>query len=96
MSTRESSLGANIKKKLKDEGFFVIKIHGTVYSVMGFPDYIAMRKYRQMVFIETKSGSRLTKIQRRIHGIIEAIGFHVVVTSDSKKHTIDHIIEQAG
>ena len=76
---KEASLVRWFRKRLEGLGFFTIKFHGSVFSMAGFPDVLALRNGKAW-FIEAKvPGNEPTKIQAYMLRTLALFGCQVSV-----------------
>jgi Holliday junction resolvase len=84
MSQPESKLSRQIMKRLRLEGYFCFKVHGSETMMAGLPDIIVCAK-GLFIGLETKmpgKESHTSPIQERVHFLInEAEGLATVVSS---------------
>lgn len=73
----ESAIQSKIMKRLRAEGWFVIKI--IVANMSGLPDLLAL-KPTAVLFVEVKRpGKKPSAIQEHMHAKLRALGFRVEV-----------------
>lgn len=77
---QEKALQSKIIRWLKDNGAFVVKQHGGVYTEVGIPDLVCCYKGRFIAFELKVKNNTTTKIQdfkidriRKVGGIAEVI-----------------------
>ena len=79
----EQQIQTKIRKRLKTEGWYVIKLIKT--SVSGIPDLLCLKNGNAM-FIEVKQpDGKLSELQNVRIGQLLALGFDVKVWTDYKK-----------
>lgn len=83
-TTPEARLTRRIASRLRAEGAFVFKVHGSDTMMAGLPDLVVCWRGRFLGLEVKRPGhaSDVSPRQRRVHGLIaEAGGVAVVVTS---------------
>lgn len=84
MAQRESRLSRKIQERLRGEGWFCFKVHGSEAMMSGLPDIIVCAE-GLFIGLETKNPETRTHVsprQRYVHEKIrQAGGIAVVVTS---------------
>ena len=79
----ESAIQSNIKKKMQDDGWIVVKLIKT--SMNGIPDILALKDGKAM-FVEVKQiKGILSEIQKYRIKELRNIGFEVNIWTDYKK-----------
>ena len=80
---RESSIVNKFRKILKEEGWFVIKFHGSIFSVSGIPDTLSI-KQGIYVWIEFKrKGEVPTKLQDAVQTQLKRVSAMVFTCDNS-------------
>lgn len=84
MTQAESKLSRDIMKKLRIEGYFCFKVHGSEHMMAGLPDIIVCAQ-GYFIGLETKMPQKRDNTSPRqdyVHGLItDAGGTAAVVTS---------------
>lgn len=62
----EKNIVKRIMARLKDEGFFCIKIHGSEYQMAGLPDVLALKDGRAYWLEVKRPGGKATALQLRM------------------------------
>lgn len=84
---RESRISSAIMEKLRSQGIFCFKVHGSALMMAGLPDVIVCVD-GHFVGIETKvpeKRSNVSVVQRQVHKMIEAAGGKVFVVCGAKE-----------
>lgn len=94
---REQVILKRVMKSLRDNGFWVLKIHGSPFQHAGLPDVLAIRR-KVAIFVETKRpGGKPSKLQLVVTNKIklEAGSPTVVVSTVHEAETIGPIMREA-
>ncbi len=81
----EKQISKKIQKRLKAEGFWVVKIHGGMYQRPGIPDLLAIKDGKSY-WIEVKQpGKKATVIQEKVMAELREAGCPVGVATNVRE-----------
>ena len=96
MSQPESKLSRRIMEKLRANGYFVFKVHGSEFMMSGLPDLIVCAEGR-FIGLETKLPSTRNNVSPRqslVHSQIQHAGGHasVVCSPDEAVRRVEEVL----
>lgn len=96
MSQPESKLSRRIMDRLRAEGYFCFKVHGSEYMMAGLPDVIVCAEGK-FIGLETKLPSTRNNVSPRqvlVHGQIQHAGGHasVVCSPDEAVRRVEEVL----
>ena len=96
MSQPESKLSRRIMEKLRANGYFVFKVHGSEFMMSGLPDLIVCAEGK-FIGLETKLPSTSNNVSPRqslVHSQIQHAGGHasVVCSPDEAVRRVEEVL----
>ena len=96
MSQPESKLSRRIMEKLRANGYFVFKVHGSEFMMSGLPDLIVCADGK-FIGLETKLPSTRNNVSPRqslVHSQIQHAGGHasVVCSPDEAVRRVEEVL----
>jgi len=81
----ERRIVGKIAKKLRGNGWFVLKVHGSVYQRPGIPDLMCLKLGFYMWLEVKRPGGKVSLIQEATHDVMRAHGARVAVVDSENR-----------